>query len=228
MKCMDAMDALLDADLSDAADRLHTGLQQHLRVCERCQRVAATLRSETAALGALVSTVPQPTAGARPVFAARPARLAALAGAALVVVVAWPAWQYLSPTAPIEGRAQVREVAASTDARVRQGSPPLSPQPSSDPGEASPKPLAVAGPFTGPSRSRTGSVERTRLQQQTAPSTAELGTPIPLPGRITAVPLSAVEIVLHDTRAADDAALPKRTPVLLEQSKANITVYWVF
>lgn len=230
MKCMDALDALLSADM----ESMHVGgeLADHLLTCSRCQTIAAQLRCETAALAGVVSAVPvqvRPDVGRTP---ARTLRRAALALAALVLVVFAPSWlTHQFEEAPLGARAgDPRRTAEGTAPRaLADGARPQAERVGTEPhGPSRREPIGISAPSVDRQVGADGSPRSGAIETSRDP---DLGVSIPAPMPVEAVAILPVAVVLEELRDALEpigADSLQRTLVLLPQSNRHITVFWVY
>lgn len=230
MKCMDALDALLTADLRSTA--AGGELAEHLRTCSRCHAIAAQLRRDSAVLASVVSAVPltvTPTATRTPV---RALQGAALALAALLVAVFLPS--------------RVAERFADATPQGRPGQATRSTQSAEQRALSSAEVSAVervaiapGGPngrvAAGGSAARqmpAVDVDRSMHSLSAADARgAELGVPIPAPMPVEAMAILPMVITLDDVTeepAPALAASSRHKLVLLPQSNPHVTVFWVY
>ncbi len=215
MMCMDALDALLSADLS-AQSSAPAELHEHVQGCRRCQTVVASLQTQTDALASVARAVPLRVTSPKRVPARAP-WVAVLAAAALLVVV-------LVSNRPLgkHVRTEQRVLAATELASATVDSLTLV------------RDSAVTRQ-TAPVTVRELEVRITDAATAVAPldprRIADVGVPIETPSRVEAVPVIAVEVAI-DAEAAANAAptaeTSQRKPVLLAQSNPKITVFWVY
>ena len=230
MKCMDALDAMMTADLRPTA--AGGELADHLLTCSRCQAIAAQLRGETAALASIASAVPLTVTSSAMRTSARLLQGAGLALAALLVAVLLPGLvterfadatlgerRHEAPRSS-DGSAQ-RPLAVGEAPRPGRFAPALdAPKPQTGAGSSASRPTAAADD-TRSMRSR--SAERARR--------ADLGVPVPAPLPVEAVAILPMVVALDDVAEGRDAApadSSRRKPVLLPQSNPHVTVFWVY
>lgn len=230
MKCINALDALLTADLRSTA--AGGELADHLLTCSRCRAIAAQLRGETAALASVANAVPlavTPTATRTP---ARALQGATLALAALLVAVFLPGRvaERFADATPGERR---NEAPRSTEGRAQR---PLAvveaPRPERFTAAlGAPNPLAGAG-STATQQIEAADAERS-IRSQSADSARheDLGVPIPAPMPVEAMAILPMVVTLDDVTAERAPALADsshRKLVLLPQSNPHVTVFWVY
>lgn len=95
MRCSDALEAMLDADLEDLRPGGPSALATHLQSCAKCARVAATMRADVHALATVMPVLP--SSASRP-WVLWPGLAMASAAVALVVVL-----MNREPSTPMSG-----------------------------------------------------------------------------------------------------------------------------
>jgi len=230
MKCMDALDALLTADLRSTA--AGGELAEHLLTCSRCHAIVTQMRRENAVLASVVSAVPltvTPTAMRTPV---RALQGAVLALAALLVAVLLPSRvaERFADAAPgkrpggstrsTEGGEQRALSSAEVSAVERVAIAPGGPN------------GRVAAGGRAARQMPAGDVDRSMhaLSAEDARG-AELGVPIPAPMPVEAMVILPMVVTLDDVTEEPAPALADSSPrklVLLPQSNPHVTVFWVY
>ena len=239
MNCLDALDALLTVDFSNGSGH-PPELLDHLTLCRRCERVAATLQSQSEALAGVSRAVPLSLTSPTATTTFRAPRVAAFAFAALMLVVLWPSF---SRRPGSEGRMDRESPRSALTDTTTSAAARGTPQRLISDSSLAQRMAIAAGRSAARVRPGLNTTSAAASAQALDQRVSDLGTLLDTPEPVEAVPLLAVEIevdvaalaerelTLDNSLEAPDAGVPEatsRTPVLLRQSNPHITVFWVF